>query len=88
MGVSQIMRSHNGRTSLTVFLWIVNPENMLYTTYSHLNYAFAFINPKTYQIANMQDSDTEYMPRLTALKNYNPDLQVFVSAHVLKHRVE
>lgn len=88
MDVSQIMRCQNGYTSLTIFLWTVNPENMLYTAYSHLNYAFAFINPKTYEIANMQDSDTEYMPRLTALKNYNPDLQVFVRAVILKNCVE
>lgn len=84
MDVSQIMRSHNGRTLLTLSLRAVNPENMLYTAYSHLNYAFAFINSKTYEIANMQDSDTEYMPRLTALKNYNPDLQVFVSDYTSK----
>lgn len=47
--------------------------------YTHLNYAFAFINPETFKIATMQSSDTEFMPRLTALKNYNPGLQVWVS---------
>jgi chitinase len=46
--------------------------------YTHLNYAFAFIDPESYKIANMQDSDEEYMPRLTALKNYNPSLEVWV----------
>ncbi|KAI0536383.1 chitinase [Xylaria digitata] len=46
---------------------------------THLNYAFAFIHPDTFEIANMQDSDSKYMPRLTALKNYNPGLEVWIA---------
>jgi chitinase len=57
----------------------VNPEDLQLGAYTHLNYAFAFIDPNTFEVANMQDSDTEYMKRLTALKNYNPGLQVWVS---------
>ncbi|KAH8649259.1 chitinase [Xylariales sp. PMI_506] len=57
----------------------LNPEDLLFGAYTHLNYAFAFVDPSTFQIATMQDSDTEFMPRLTALKNYNPGLQVWIS---------
>ncbi|KZZ87786.1 Glycoside hydrolase, subgroup, catalytic core [Moelleriella libera RCEF 2490] len=57
----------------------LSPEKLLYGAYTHLNYAFAFVNPSTFEIANMQDSDDEYMPRLTALKNYNPGLKVWVA---------
>ncbi|RDW84001.1 glycoside hydrolase family 18 protein [Aspergillus mulundensis] len=57
----------------------LNPEDLLIGAYTHLNYAFAFINPESYRIANMQDSDEEYMPRLTALKNYNPSLEVWIA---------
>lgn len=57
----------------------MNPESLLVGAYTHLNYAFAFINPTSYKIANMQDEDDDYMPRLTALKNYNPGLEVWVS---------
>ncbi|KAJ0329387.1 hypothetical protein COL5a_003943 [Colletotrichum fioriniae] len=57
----------------------VNPEDLLYTAYTHLNYAFAFIDPTSYKIANMQDSDSKFMPRLTALKNYNPGMEVWIA---------
>ncbi|RYP37882.1 hypothetical protein DL767_002754 [Monosporascus sp. MG133] len=57
----------------------LNPEDLLFGAYTHLNYAFAFIDPSTYKIANMQDSDEEYMPRLAALKNYNPGLEVWIA---------
>ncbi|KAL4812079.1 hypothetical protein BDW67DRAFT_194002 [Aspergillus spinulosporus] len=57
----------------------LNPEDLLMGEYTHLNYAFAFIDPESYKIANMQDSDEEYMPRLTALKNYNPSLEVWIA---------
>ncbi|KAL4904228.1 hypothetical protein BDW74DRAFT_185842 [Aspergillus multicolor] len=57
----------------------LNPEDLLIGAYTHLNYAFAFIDPDSYKIANMQDSDEEYMPRLTALKNYNPSLEVWIA---------
>lgn len=66
------------RTILTSWFTAVNPEDLLSGAYTHLNYAFAFIDPTTYKIANMQDSDERYMPRLTGLKDYNPGLEVWV----------
>ncbi|KAL4749490.1 glycoside hydrolase superfamily [Aspergillus terricola var. indicus] len=56
----------------------VNLENLLMGPYTYLNNAFAFIDPKSYKIANMQDSDEEYMPRLTWMKNYNPSLEIVI----------
>ncbi|GAO19284.1 hypothetical protein UVI_02063400 [Ustilaginoidea virens] len=56
----------------------LTPEKLLNGAYTHLNYAFAFINPSTFEIANMQDSDDQYMARLTNLKNFNPGLKIAV----------
>ncbi|RYP77183.1 hypothetical protein DL770_007103 [Monosporascus sp. CRB-9-2] len=57
----------------------LNLEDLLFGAYTYFNYAFAFIDPSTYKIANMQDSDEEYMPRFAALKNYNPGLEVWIA---------
>ncbi|ROV91006.1 hypothetical protein VSDG_07707 [Cytospora chrysosperma] len=57
----------------------IQPENLLMGLYTHLNYAFAFVDPDTFEVATMQSSDTDFMPRLTALKNYNPSLEVWIS---------
>ncbi|KAL2828494.1 hypothetical protein BDW59DRAFT_159698 [Aspergillus cavernicola] len=64
---------------VSVVLFAVNPEHLLMGAYTHLNYAFAFIDLESYKIANMQDSGEEYMPRLTALKNNNPSLEVWIA---------
>lgn len=47
--------------------------------YTHLNFAFAFINPKTFEVAPMSEADTELYPRFTALKDSNPGLETWIS---------
>ncbi|KKK25249.1 hypothetical protein ARAM_003184 [Aspergillus rambellii] len=55
------------------------PEDLLVTAYSHLNFAFAFVDPDSFEIAPMSDGDTELYSRFTALKTYNPGLETWIS---------
>lgn len=47
---------------------------------THINYAFAFVDPDSYEIVPM-DSQTpsSLFSETTALKTINPDLKVFIS---------
>ncbi|ESK89422.1 class v [Moniliophthora roreri MCA 2997] len=55
------------------------PENIPLGTYTHLNYAFAFVDPKTFAVAPMAELDKELYPRFTALKQVNPGLETWIS---------
>uniref|UniRef100_A0A093XWV3 chitinase n=2 Tax=Talaromyces marneffei PM1 TaxID=1077442 RepID=A0A093XWV3_TALMA len=57
----------------------VYPEDLQMTAYSHLNFAFAFVDPKTFEVAPMSEGDTALYPRFTALKTYNPGLETWIS---------
>jgi hypothetical protein len=46
--------------------------------YTHLFFAFAFIDPNTFVVAPMSDEDKELYPRFTGLKTYNPGLETWV----------
>ncbi|KAF2730320.1 glycoside hydrolase [Polyplosphaeria fusca] len=55
------------------------PESLLYNAYTHLNFAFAFINPSTFEVAPMAEDDKTLYSRLTGLKEANPGLKVWIS---------
>jgi len=55
------------------------PETIPAAAYSHINIAFAFINPTTFQVAPMSGGDENLYKRVVALKNSNPGLQVWIS---------
>ncbi|KAJ6020329.1 glycoside hydrolase family 18 protein [Penicillium canescens] len=55
------------------------PEDLLTTAYTHLNYAFAFVDPTSFEIAPMSSGDTALYSRFTALKTYNPGLETWIS---------
>jgi hypothetical protein len=57
----------------------VFPEDLLVTQYTHLNYAFAFIDPNSYAVAPMAELDKQLWPRFTALKKLSPGLQTWAS---------
>lgn len=61
--------------------WTANSltQDLRYDLYTHLNYAFAFVDPNTFAVAPMQDLDTQLYPRFTALKQQNPGLQTWIS---------
>jgi chitinase len=55
------------------------PEDIAIGAYTHLNFAFAFINPNTYEIAPMAENQVELYKRTTALKTLNPGMEVWIS---------
>lgn len=48
---------------------------------THINFAFAYIDPESLAVIPMDDSEggTELFSRVTALKSRNPKLEVWVS---------
>lgn len=57
----------------------IYPEDLNVGAYTHLNFAFAMVNPATFEIAPMIESDKEMYGRLTALKRSNKGLEVWIS---------
>lgn len=58
----------------------VAPNDLPLSELTHLNYAFAYIDPDTYEIVTMDEQTPERLFQLTVdTKQYNPDLKVWVS---------
>ena len=57
----------------------MTPEQIPVGAYTHLNFAFAFIDPKSFKVAPMSAADTELYPRFTALKEDYPGLETWIS---------
>lgn len=57
----------------------VTPEQIPVGAYTHMNFAFAFVDPQSYRVAPMSEADTELYPRFTGLKDYNPGLKTWIS---------
>jgi chitinase len=55
---------------------VMQPEEINVQSYTHLNFAFASIDPVTFAIAQMNPGDTDLYARLVNLKVSNPNLQV------------
>lgn len=55
------------------------PENIPAGVYTHLNYAFASIDPNTFAIVPASAEDVELYSKLTALKQIDDSLKVFIS---------
>lgn len=55
------------------------PEQIPAGGYTHLNFAFAFVDPSTYKVAPMSTLDTDLYPRFTQLKQNNPGLETWIS---------
>ncbi|KAG2000885.1 hypothetical protein GB937_010731, partial [Aspergillus fischeri] len=55
------------------------PEQIPAGYYTHLNYAFAAIDPKTFEVRPASSEEIPVIKRLAALKNYDPDLKVFIA---------
>lgn len=52
------------------------PEQIPLAAYTHINFAFAMIDPATFAVAPMSDGDVALYPRLTGLKALYPGLKV------------
>jgi GH18 family chitinase len=55
------------------------PEQIPVGVYTHLNYAFASIDPKTFEVLPPSTYEKDLMKRLTALKRSDPDLKVYIA---------
>ncbi|KAJ5590784.1 CAZyme family GH18 [Penicillium hetheringtonii] len=55
------------------------PEQIPAGVYTHLNYAFATIDPENFRILPSTASEKDLMKRLTNLKKIDPDLKVFIA---------
>ncbi|KAF3286577.1 hypothetical protein TWF970_008429 [Orbilia oligospora] len=57
----------------------MQPEEVPASGMTHLNFAFAFITPDTYDIIPMPNTDPKLFSRTTALKSTYPGLKVWIS---------
>ncbi|RAQ63476.1 chitinase [Aspergillus flavus] len=57
----------------------VEPKDIPLGIYSHLNFAFALIDPKTFRIAPMTDATAKRYKSLTSLKSRQNGLQVYIA---------
>jgi len=55
------------------------PEDIPKGVYTHINYAFASIDPTTFEVVPASIADTDLYPRVTSLKQYQPDLKVYIA---------
>lgn len=62
-----------------LFNTTVVPEALPAGAYTHLNFAFAYINPDTFEVAPMSESDMGLYSRFTGLKEDNTGLETWIS---------
>lgn len=55
------------------------PERIPRGVYSHINFAFATIDPQTFEVRPADGRDVELYTRLTALKKTDPGLSVYIA---------
>ncbi|KAI2678108.1 CAZyme family GH18 [Penicillium roqueforti] len=55
------------------------PEQIPLGVYSHVNFAFATIDPDTYKVTPSDHRDVDLYSRLTSLKSYDKDLKVMIA---------
>lgn len=55
------------------------PEQIPLGYYTHINFAFALIDPTTYRIANMDDTTGTLYSSVTAIKGHQPSLEVWIA---------
>ena len=55
------------------------PEDLPVGSYTHLNFAFAFIDPTTFAVAPMSEDQVSLFKRTAGLKDHAPGLQVWIS---------
>ncbi|ETS75312.1 hypothetical protein PFICI_12256 [Pestalotiopsis fici W106-1] len=55
------------------------PEQIPVGLYTHINFAFATIDPVSFKVLPVSDNDVALYKRLTHLKQKDPDLRVFIA---------
>ncbi|RKK93244.1 hypothetical protein BFJ68_g15612 [Fusarium oxysporum] len=56
-----------------------SPEQIPIGLYTHINFAFATIDPNTFEIKPDKESDIRMYKRLTELKRLDPELKVYIA---------
>jgi chitinase len=56
----------------------MEPEDIPLGSYTHLNFAFALVNPKTFHVEGMDSETEKNYKRVTDLKERQPGLQVWI----------
>ncbi|KAF2472768.1 killer toxin alpha/beta, partial [Lindgomyces ingoldianus] len=56
-----------------------SPEDIDLTPFTHLNFAFAFFDPKSFEMTPMSSGDSDLYKRFTSLKLKKPALQTWIS---------
>ena len=57
----------------------MSPEQIPISAYTHLNFAFALVDPITFAIAPMASDQVDLYKRTTSLKELNPGMEVWIS---------
>ena len=57
----------------------MSPEEIPFGAYTHLNFAFAFIDPASFAIAPMAQDQVALYKRTTRLKELNPGMEVWIA---------
>ena len=55
------------------------PEQIPAGVYTHINFAFANIDPKTFAVVPNDQADISIYKRLMLLKKADPDLKIFIA---------
>ena len=55
------------------------PKDIPLGYYTHINFAFALVDPKTFHIAPMDPQTASLYKEVTGLKDRQPDLQVWIA---------
>ena len=56
----------------------MTPEDIPLGYYTHINFAFALVNPTTFHIEDMGPDTAALYDRVSALKSKDPDLKVWI----------
>jgi len=57
------------------------PEDIPLGYYTHINFAFALVNPTTFHIEDMGPDTAALYDRVSALKGRDPDLKVWIGRY-------
>ncbi|KAL2811037.1 glycoside hydrolase superfamily [Aspergillus granulosus] len=55
------------------------PEQIPVGVYSHINFAFATIDPETYEVGPADKQDVDLYKRLVAIKEYDKDVKILIA---------
>jgi chitinase len=58
---------------------VMTPEEIPIGGYTHINVAFIYLDPNTFELAPMESNQVDLYSRTTALKNVQQGLQVWIS---------